>query len=151
MFSRATECALQAAVYIALHAEESGPLLSEEIAGQLGLPRPFTQKCLRLLVDGGILNSYRGRSGGFTLARSAREISVYDVVTTVQRLECLGLCLVGQPICTGVTACPLHDLWQRFRRDLEGRLRRTSLARMARTAAGAARFRRPRAASGVPG
>lgn len=143
MYSRATECALQATVYLALHSDESQPVLSEEISTQLELPRPFMQKCLRDLVEAGILRSRKGRSGGFVLTGPPSDITVFDVVSAIQAVKKYDRCFLGQPECPGEVACPLHEFWGDFQRTLEKRLRDTSLAMMADSLSDTTRFQRP--------
>ena len=145
MFARSTECALQASIYLALHSGEGSPVRSEEIARQLELPHAFTRKCLRDLVEAGILKSRKGRTGGFVLAGPPSEISVLDIVVALQTLRRYEACLLGQPECPGEVACPLHDFWMRLIERFEERLGRTSLRRMAKDLAGAARYRKARA------
>jgi FeS assembly SUF system regulator len=58
----------------------SATLLSEET----GVPLPTAQKLMGRLASAGLLESARGTGGGFTLSRSAPEISLADIVEAVE-------------------------------------------------------------------
>lgn len=146
LFSRAAECALQAATYICLNASEGRPVLSSEIAEQLVLPLAFTRKSLRALVTAGILLSARGKSGGFVLARPPETISVMEIVAALDSPPLKeGTCLLGQNECGGENPCALHNYWSRVISGLKTKLQATSLRDLARHQRSASAFlRRPR-------
>ncbi|QAY76967.1 Rrf2 family transcriptional regulator [Sphingosinicella sp. BN140058] len=58
----------------------SATALSEET----GVPLPTAQKLMGRLAGSGLLVSARGTGGGFTLARSAPQISLADIVEAVE-------------------------------------------------------------------
>jgi len=51
------------------------------------LPAPYMAKHLQALARAGLVVSTRGAGGGYRLARSAREISLSDVVTAIEGPE----------------------------------------------------------------
>jgi Rrf2 family protein len=55
-------------------------LAREYLAHSEGLPVKFVDHVLRQLRNGGLIESKRGRHGGYRLARPAEEISLADVV-----------------------------------------------------------------------
>lgn len=57
---------------------------SGNLAVRLGLPRRFGEQQMTALAKTGLIDSRRGTGGGVSLARSAKEISVLDVVRAVQ-------------------------------------------------------------------
>lgn len=60
-----------------------GSVQIREIAAAHSLPQEYIGKLLTILVKARILNSGRGREGGFTLRRRASEISILDIVEAV--------------------------------------------------------------------
>lgn len=56
-----------------------GPLTAKQISAAEGIPRPYLLSILRDLAVGGVLESRRGRNGGFTLARGPETLSVAEV------------------------------------------------------------------------
>ncbi len=57
---------------------------TRDLAEQSGLPTPMVSKILKGLAREGILESYRGTKGGYSLAREASEISVAAIVRALE-------------------------------------------------------------------
>lgn len=73
------------AVLAVLHlGVEQGAGTGKEIAERLSLPTDVLLKILQQLVRGRILESKRGRNGGFCLTRGLGEISLREVVESVE-------------------------------------------------------------------
>ena len=53
----------------------------------------FALKILRKLVADGIVKSFKGTQGGYELAKKPEEISLKDVIETVEGTYCLNRCL----------------------------------------------------------
>ena len=60
----------------------------------------FALKILRKLVASGIVKSYKGTQGGYELAKSPAEITLRDVIETVEGTYCLSRCLQEDYSCT---------------------------------------------------
>lgn len=106
--------------------ETSG--LVREVATRSGVPAPYLAKLFKRLVDAGILESKRGAKGGTKLARSAEEISLFEVSDAIDGQEWTTSCMLGQAVCSDERGCPLHGFWKQERRRVEERLRQTTLA-----------------------
>ncbi len=111
MLSRSAEYAIRALAFLG-HLPERPWQLCREIAGELGMPSPFLSKVLQTLTARGILESQRGRGGGFRLARAPGRITLLEVVEPFDHLGDRKLCVLGQKICSDDTPCPLHDTWK---------------------------------------
>ena len=74
-----TKYALKALTYLA-RAEEGRPVLIAEIAEREAIPRKFLEVILRDLRHGGLLDSRKGRGGGYALRHSPANISVASVL-----------------------------------------------------------------------
>jgi len=75
--------ALYATVCVAQNAVDR-PVQGRTVAGLCEIPFEYLLKILQLLTRGGILASERGRTGGFRLARLPGEITVLEIVETIQ-------------------------------------------------------------------
>jgi Rrf2 family transcriptional regulator, cysteine metabolism repressor len=77
-----------------LQVARSGESLTiAELSRLEGISSPNVAKILRLLRRGGFLTATRGQAGGYTLARSADQIAVGDVLATLGgRLFDSGFC-----------------------------------------------------------
>lgn len=61
-------------------ATENKRLDAKTIAAKTGVTPKYTLKILHGLVAGGIAKSYKGASGGYTLAKDPKDITLLDVV-----------------------------------------------------------------------
>ena len=114
IFSKKCEYGMQAILYLA--AKEKGALVSaEEISKVLKIPREFISKILQSLKDSGLINSSKGKSGGFSLAKSSSRIKLIDIVAAIDGLELFDNCVLGFPECSPTHPCPVHDTWGTLR------------------------------------
>ena len=136
MLSRSSEYAIRALAYLAGNTAngEGSWVLSRQIGEELGIPSPFLAKILQTLASEGILESQRGRKGGFRLARPADQTSLFEIVEPFDRLGQQRLCVLGQKTCSPEAACPLHETWHATLSAFEQALRDTSLADVGRRA-----------------
>ncbi len=81
--SRSMSYAMMAMHYIAEN-QETGIVLSQNIAKQYNIPLEYLLKILQLLVKAGVLRSKRGPRGGFFLAKSAKKITMLDIIEAVE-------------------------------------------------------------------
>lgn len=59
-------------------------LSSAEIAEKDGIPRRYLEQILSSLKNSGLVKSVRGARGGYTLGRPAQEITIADLVKSVE-------------------------------------------------------------------
>jgi len=67
--------------------QADGPVPAQRLAEFHGISRTYLAKNLQLLSRAGIVRSTEGRVGGYTLTRSADEVSVLDVVLAIEGPE----------------------------------------------------------------
>ena len=91
MFSRASEYALRAIVWLGQHAEE-GPVGNQRIAKEAQVPETYLAKILQQLTEAGLVSSRRGVGGGFALICDPGETTVLDVVNAVDPVERIASC-----------------------------------------------------------
>jgi len=53
---------------------------SADVAAEMDIPYRFLRKLVKRLVNGGLIESRRGKNGGVTLARDPRLITLFDIV-----------------------------------------------------------------------
>jgi len=82
-----------------------------DIARIYGASEPFLFKILHNLVEGGIIETVRGRSGGIRLARPARDITLADVVRLTEDGFALTECFDDHDTdCPLVNTCRLNPI-----------------------------------------
>ena len=72
-----------AVIDLALHATE-GPVQSLQIAERQGIPKQYLDQLMLILKKAGLVESSRGRQGGYVLARSANRITLLEIVTALE-------------------------------------------------------------------
>jgi Rrf2 family protein len=81
--SAKADYAVRAAVELA-DAPGEKPVKTERIATAQGIPLNFLENILGELRHAGIVRSHRGVEGGFQLARPADQISIADILRSVE-------------------------------------------------------------------
>ncbi|MFM8981020.1 MAG: SUF system Fe-S cluster assembly regulator [Planctomycetia bacterium] len=96
---------------------------AKDLAAEEGLPAPMASKILKLLGRSGLLASHRGATGGYSLARPAREISVADIIAALEGPIALTECLGAQERGCAISAsCPTRPNWARINQAIAGAL-----------------------------
>lgn len=127
IFSRKCELGLQAVLYLtANNNREVVP--SEEIAQKLNIPKEFVSKILQNLTSSGIVDSKKGKNGGFTLAKDANKIKLIDIVKAIDGLSIFDSCVLGFPKCSSQNPCPVHNKWGELREKAYNMLNSETLA-----------------------
>ena len=79
MLTQKARYALHALIVLAEHSGRE-PLMIADIAEEAQVPRKFLEQILLSLKRRGIVQSVRGRAGGYRLGRPAKEISFADII-----------------------------------------------------------------------
>src|SRR5574338_901533 len=119
MFSKATEYALRATIYIAQRSGDKNKPGLAEIAKAIDSPRSFTAKILQLLTkDNKIISSVRGPNGGFFLTEKAKKLPVRSILHAMGEDEILEKCVLGLKQCSEKKPCPMHSQYKDIKQKL---------------------------------
>lgn len=120
MFSKATEYAIRATIYIAQKGSETNKLGIDEIAKAIDSPKPFTAKILQALSkDSHIISSVRGPRGGFFLTERSKKLPVRFILEAMGEEEVLEKCVLGLKQCSETQPCPMHAQYKSIRKQLK--------------------------------
>jgi Rrf2 family protein len=111
MLSATAEYALRAVIHLARQGAGAA-LQATELADATEAPLSYMRKILHELVRAGVLDSTRGKHGGFRLAVHAENLPLFDIVTRFDQLEQGRRCLLGRQECSDRNPCPVHDRWK---------------------------------------
>lgn len=100
---------------------------TQDIAGRLGVSENHLAKVLQRLAKAGLVQSHRGPSGGFRLAKDPSEIQLLDVYQAIEGDLPQGHCLLGRRVC-GNGECILGSFLGDVKEQLRDRLARTRLS-----------------------
>ncbi len=119
MFSKATEYALRATIYIAKKGTEEKKLGMEEIARAIDSPQSFTAKILQALTkDNKVVSSVRGPNGGFFMTDKAKRLPVRIILQVMGEDEVLEKCVLGLKRCSETEPCPMHAQYKAIKQQL---------------------------------
>lgn len=114
-------------------AAKSGQVFSAaEIAKRIHVALPTVSKVLKLLLEDDLLISTRGANGGYQLGRSAREISLVDVVTAIDGMPAMTECSQAKKLCTHEGGCAVRHNWRLINQIVIAALQSVTLADMAK-------------------
>ncbi|MHB1166996.1 MAG: RrF2 family transcriptional regulator [Carboxydocellales bacterium] len=108
--NQATDYAFRAVLF--LSKQPPGMLVeAQTIAKQEVIPMRFLLKLMPSLIKAGLIKSQRGVGGGYSLAKSPQEITLYDVLEAMEGPVHLNRCLENYGSCSknGAPACRIHQ------------------------------------------
>jgi Rrf2 family cysteine metabolism transcriptional repressor len=88
-----------------------GPVPLAEIAKRQNLSAKYLEQLIILLKGAGLIRSVRGRRGGYMLTRKPEEISVGDIVETLEGKLSVVDCVLEPELCYRAAECPTRDIW----------------------------------------
>jgi len=112
--SQKSEYAVRAVFELAKR-EGSGPVKAAKIASAQVIPLRFLENILGQLRQAGVVESVRGKEGGYLLGRPVRDLAVGEVVRLIQGPMSAVDCAedVGERRCTLRPGCVLLPMWER--------------------------------------
>jgi len=137
-FTRKTDYALVGLASLS-EAEQSGraAVSARQIAEEFDLPLPLLMNVMKDLNRAGLVESKRGPSGGYILARPAADITIADVIEAIEGPVALTACCDEaadeDDHCLGcrlTERCPITGAMQRFNDLVVKFLQRMTLAEM---------------------
>ena len=99
-----------------------GPISVSEIAISQAIPQRFLELIIKELREAGVVRSYRGAKGGYTLAGDPKDLTIGRIVRlldgSLNPMDC-GPCGGDRP-CALQGNCVLADIWRRAEAVLGG-------------------------------
>jgi Rrf2 family protein len=83
MISKKTKYGLKALIYLARHYDK-GPILIADLARDENLPKKFLENILLSLKNNGILQSRKGKGGGYYLGRHPSKITFGQAIRVME-------------------------------------------------------------------
>ncbi len=120
--------AVTAMIDVAMYGTK-GPVTLAAISGRQHISLSYLEQLFGKLRRNGLVDSVRGPGGGYTLARSAGEVSVADVILAVDEPIDATQC-GGRENCHDDRRCMTHELWAGLNAHIFVFLRSVSLAQL---------------------
>ncbi|MCQ2437400.1 MAG: Rrf2 family transcriptional regulator [Clostridia bacterium] len=86
----------------------------KSIAESRGIPEAYLEQLFSALRKDNLVISTRGAQGGYVLSRSPKEITVGDVLRTLEGGLNLVDCLQEDDLCGKACDCPSRTIWKRL-------------------------------------
>lgn len=119
MFSKATEYALRATIFLAQKSSGENKLGIEEISRAIDSPKSFTAKILQLLTKNNqVVSSVPGPHGGYYISPIAKKLPVRAVLQAMGEDEILEKCVMGLKLCSEKEPCPMHAQYKLIKAQL---------------------------------
>lgn len=123
---RTTEYALRTLAFMC--AAPGQAYSSSQLHRELGIPKKYLQRLLTRLARSGVVRSRRGRTGGYVLTRGPGNVSLLEIVETIEGFDRAPQCFFGFGECPLENPCAFHDRWVKEHRSLLRTLSRTRLS-----------------------
>lgn len=102
------------------------------IASEEEIPASFLGKIFQNLTKAGFVRSARGSKGGFRLLRSPEEITVLEVIESIEGKIAFQRCQEDKPDCTHMGGCALCGLFSEAQDKVKEVFARTTVASLTR-------------------
>lgn len=110
----------------------SGPVALADLAEQEGLPLSYLEQIAGQLRRAGLVSSRMGVKGGYALSRPPSEVSMADIVRSLEGSLAPVSCLAdggGPGECTHADApCSAHSFWQQLQTTIVSTLEGVTVA-----------------------
>lgn len=100
-------------------ANANGRIDAKTISERSAVSLRFSLKILRKLVMNDIIISFMGTTGGYELARSPKEISLYDVIRAIDGEYYFNRCVDDEYVCSrmGESRCKFNKVFDEITED----------------------------------
>lgn len=128
--TRASDYAIRSLIHIAKKPEGT-VFMRSELSKLCDIPDSFLGKILQNLAKAEILSSERGKKGGFKLNKPASDITVFDIIRSIEGELSLNGCIFDDSFCSIVNTCSAHKMWEDVQNTLLNKLKSYSLSKLA--------------------
>ena len=106
-------------------AEKKERMDAKTLAEETNVTPRFTLKILHKLVQGGIVRSYKGAKGGYTLSRDAKIITLKQIIELIDGPIIIARCVESGESCAlnhDKSACAYHHIFDTLSIDVARKL-----------------------------
>ena len=128
--TRQADYAIRAVLYVSKLGLNQRAATSQ-IALEQRIPPSFLAKIISQLSIAGLLQTSRGARGGVMLAKAAEDITLLEVVESIDGPIALNECVNDENACSFTGECPLRPIWCDAQEELVNRLKNTNFAQFA--------------------
>jgi Rrf2 family protein len=132
MLSKKTKYAINALLYLARH-QGKGPILISTVATEQNIPQKFLEAILLDLKNAGILNSKKGKGGGYYMVKHPDDVNMAQVMRLFDGAIAFLPCVTYQYYerceeCRDEATCGIRDVFKEVRDSTVGILKQATLS-----------------------
>ena len=105
----------------------NAPVPLKELAEEEDIPRKFSEQIMTELAKAGLVESVRGKNGGYMLARSPKDCTAADVLRVTETSLAAAECTEKNG-CPRAQICPTLPMWKALDEAMEELLKKYTLA-----------------------
>lgn len=112
-------------------AEHDERMDAKTLADETGVTPRFALKILHKLVQGGIVRSYKGAKGGYTLSKAAEDITLKTIIELIDGPIMIARCVESGEACTlnrDKSACTYHHIFDTLSIEVARKLNGITIA-----------------------
>jgi len=124
-----TDYAIRAILYLATKDEVISSL---EISEKMSIPRKYLINIMKDLKNAGLVNTFSGQHGGYSLGRPTSQISLFDIIETMEGTSRINRCLEDDRYCSRFATenCPVRNTYLFIQSELERSLRSVTIQKL---------------------
>ena len=112
-------------------AQAKKPLSIHTLAQTEHLPEDYLEKIVQQLRRAGIVEAKKGTTGGYSLARLPKEVSVWEVLFVLDGpIKTFTPPLKGTLPCLQPSHCQTNEVWRKLETEIEHSLSQVTLANL---------------------
>ena len=96
----------------------TGPVPLKAIASRQGISENYLEQLMGTMRKAGFVRSVRGAQGGYMLARAPWEISIGEIIVTMEGPIAFADCMLlegdAAALCKKTCCCPRRSVWDRI-------------------------------------
>lgn len=125
-FTLKSEYALRMLIVLSKSYDEKKVLSVNKILEETGnsVPNEFAEKILAILRKRGIISTVRGRKGGYHLAKPPEEITLADVIYSLEKPFVI---FKSKDICPENIKCVIEKVWNKIKEEIDRTLKSMNL------------------------
>lgn len=99
----------------------SGTMSLKDIAKKQELSETYLEQLISHLRKAGLVNSIRGAQGGYELSRAPADITVGQIIRTLEGPLAPADCVLGgEPECSKAECCVTRTIWEKIMDSING-------------------------------
>jgi Rrf2 family transcriptional regulator, cysteine metabolism repressor len=123
---------LRAMMDLAMHGQNGLPVFLSDIVKRQDISAKYLEQIFSTLHGAGLVNTVRGRNGGYLLTRPADKIRLKEIITVLEGPCALVDCVMDRTACPKTDTCAARDIWTLLSNKMDEVLSSFNLADLVR-------------------